>query len=82
MEGSALVRVRLRRCEFSETQAVPGPQTLRQGSDLIFALAAKEKKGEPITPPGLPLPAAEQAAFITDDCIRVEPPSATPRKLI
>jgi hypothetical protein len=42
--------------------------------DLNLALAAREKKGEPITPPGLPLPAAEHAAFITDDCIRVEPP--------
>ena len=40
--------------------------------ELNLALAAKEKKGEPITPPGLPLPAAEHAAFITDDCIRVE----------
>jgi len=50
--------------------------------ELNLALAAKEKKGEPITPPGLPLPVAEHAAFITDDCIRVEPRPATPRKLI
>lgn len=30
---------------------------------------AEQKAGEPITPPGLPLPAAELAAFITEDCI-------------
>jgi len=39
--------------------------------ELNLALAAKEQKGVPITPPGLPLPPAEQAAYITDDCVRV-----------
>lgn len=39
--------------------------------ELNLALAAKEKTGEKITPPGLPLPESEHAAFITDDCIRV-----------
>jgi SAM-dependent methyltransferase len=39
--------------------------------DLNRACAAKEAAGEPITPPGLPLPPAEHAAFITEDCIRV-----------
>jgi SAM-dependent methyltransferase len=39
--------------------------------ELNLALAAKEKKGEPITPPGLPLSPSEQAAYITDDCVRV-----------
>jgi hypothetical protein len=39
--------------------------------ELNLALAAKEKKGESITPPGLPLPAADQAAYITDDCVRI-----------
>jgi hypothetical protein len=38
---------------------------------FLLALAAKEKAGAPITPPGLPWPAAEQAAFLTDDCVRV-----------
>jgi len=38
--------------------------------ELNLACAAKEKAGEKITPPGLPLPPEEQAAFITDDCIR------------
>jgi hypothetical protein len=32
--------------------------------------AAKEAAGEPITPPGLPLPVEEHAAFVTGDCIR------------
>ncbi len=39
---------------------------------LNLALAAKEKAGEPITPPGLPLFESERVAFITDDCVRVE----------
>lgn len=41
--------------------------------DLNLALAAKEKSGENITPPGLPLPPEEHASFITEDCIK--PPS-------
>lgn len=36
---------------------------------LNHACAAKEKAGEKITPPGLPLPPEEHAAFITTDCI-------------
>ena len=36
---------------------------------LNLDLAAKEKAGEPITPPGLPL--KDGTAFITEDCIRV-----------
>jgi len=42
--------------------------------ELNLACAAKEKAGEKITPPGLPLPVEEQSACITDDCI--QPPSA------
>ncbi|MDR3403161.1 MAG: N-6 DNA methylase [Chthoniobacter sp.] len=38
---------------------------------LNLKLASKEKAGEKITPPGLPLPEPEHAAFITDDCVRV-----------
>lgn len=39
--------------------------------DLNVACAAKEKAGEKVTPPGLPLAASdEQQAFVTDDCIR------------
>ena len=34
--------------------------------------AAHEKAGEKITPPGLPLPEPEHAAFVTEDCIRIE----------
>ncbi|MEO6785291.1 MAG: type IIL restriction-modification enzyme MmeI, partial [Chthoniobacteraceae bacterium] len=43
---------------------------------LNLTLAAKEKAGEKITPPGIPLPEAERAAFITDDCIRIAAPPA------
>ena len=39
------------------------------GIDLT--LAAKEKAGDPIAPPGLPLPDAGRLAPITDDCVRV-----------
>ena len=39
--------------------------------ELNLACAAREKAGEKITPPGLPLPPAERAAFTTEDCIRV-----------
>ena len=38
---------------------------------LNLTLAAKEKAGEPITPPGLPLPATDRSAFLTEDSIRV-----------
>jgi SAM-dependent methyltransferase len=38
--------------------------------DLNLACAAKEKAGEKITPPGLPLPEKDHAAFITEDCIQ------------
>jgi len=41
---------------------------------LNQACAAREAAGEPVTPPGLPLPADEHAAFITEDCIRVANP--------
>ena len=37
---------------------------------LNLDCAAKEKRGETITPPGLPLPDTERAAFTTGDCIR------------
>ena len=47
---------------------------------LNLTLAAKETAGEKITPPGLPRPSAEQAEFLTEDCIR--PPSEGVRSLI
>lgn len=37
---------------------------------LNHACAEKEKAGEKITPPGLPLPPDEHADYITTDCIR------------
>lgn len=38
---------------------------------LNLKLVAKEKAGGKITAPGLPLPEAERATFVTDDCISV-----------
>jgi hypothetical protein len=38
--------------------------------ELNLACAAKEKAGEKITPPGLPLSNEEHAKFVTDDCIQ------------
>jgi hypothetical protein len=38
--------------------------------ELNPACAAKEKAGENITPPGLPLPRNEQSHFVTEDCIQ------------
>jgi hypothetical protein len=38
---------------------------------LNLTLAAKEKAGEPITPPGLPLRQGKPTAFVTSDCVRV-----------
>jgi SAM-dependent methyltransferase len=38
--------------------------------ELNLACAAREKAGETITAPGLPLPSKDQDAFITDECIQ------------
>src|SRR6184192_3545309 len=38
--------------------------------ELNLACAAKEKAGEKITPPGLPLPSNEQQKFVSQDCIQ------------
>jgi hypothetical protein len=58
----------------------PWPQTptrtqieavAKEAVALNQTCAAKEAAGESITPPGLPLPVEEHAAFITEDSIRV-----------
>jgi hypothetical protein len=41
---------------------------------LNLELAEKERAGEPITPPGLPLPENDGVAFITNDCVRLSDP--------
>jgi SAM-dependent methyltransferase len=46
---------------------------------LNLTLAAKEKAGVPITPPGLPLRESERASFITDDCVRAPNSTSTPQ---
>jgi hypothetical protein len=38
--------------------------------ELNLACAAREKAGEKITPPGLPLLPEPHAEFVTDDCIQ------------
>lgn len=38
---------------------------------LNHACAKKEKTGEKITPPGLPLPKEDHAAFVTEDCVSI-----------
>ena len=38
---------------------------------LNQSCALKEAAGQPITPPGLPLPEKEHGALVTEDCIRV-----------
>ncbi|MBE7495463.1 MAG: class I SAM-dependent DNA methyltransferase [Verrucomicrobiaceae bacterium] len=45
--------------------------------ELNHACAAREKAGEAITPPGLPLPESEHAAFISNDCILPEIPDGS-----
>jgi hypothetical protein len=42
--------------------------------ELNLACVAKEKAGNSITPPGLPLPAEEHAQFISNDSIQVKMP--------
>ena len=39
---------------------------------LNLELAAKEAKGEPIPPPGLPAAVTKRAEFISKDCVTVE----------
>lgn len=39
---------------------------------LNLDLAAKEKAGKDVTPPGLSLPFAKKGEFVTNDCLRVE----------
>ena len=38
---------------------------------LNLECASRERAGEKITPPGLPLSEGERAAFITADCVQV-----------
>ncbi len=42
---------------------------------LNFTLTAKEKAGEKITPPGLPLSESERSKFVSNDCVRVIEPA-------
>jgi hypothetical protein len=57
--------------ECRATRSLDDGDILQFLLDLNHACAAKEKAGEKITPPGLPLPPEEHAKFITEDCISV-----------
>ena len=71
----------LRDAQARLDEAVRAAYGMPEGADILAflltlnqACAAREACGERITPPGLPLPAEEHAAFITEDCIRVASP--------
>jgi hypothetical protein len=68
----------LREAQARLDAAVRAAYAMPKDADILAFLlalnqtcAAKEAAGEPITPPGLPLPPEQHATFITDDCIRV-----------
>lgn len=48
----------------------PKQDLLAQLLALNLAVAAKEKAGEPVTPPGVPATYAGAASLVTGDCIR------------
>jgi hypothetical protein len=48
----------------------PKADLLKQLLDLNHAVAAAEKAGRPVTPPGVPTSYGDAAALITHDCIR------------
>jgi len=68
----------LRDAQAKLDTAVRAAYAMPKDSDILSFLlalnqtcAAKEAAGEPITPPGLPLPVGEHGEFVTEDCIRV-----------
>ena len=68
----------LRDAQAKLDAAVRAAYAMPKDADILAFLlalnqicAGKESAGEPITPPGLPLPVEEHAEFITEDCIRV-----------
>ena len=68
----------LRDAQAKLDAAVRAAYAMPKDADILAFLlalnqtcAAKEAAGEPITPPGLPLPVEEHGEFVTGDCIRV-----------
>ncbi len=68
----------LRAAQAKLDAAVRAAYAMPKDADILAFLlalnqtcAAKEAAGEPITPPGLPLPVKEHGKFITADCIKV-----------
>lgn len=50
--------------------------------EINLACAGKEKTGEAITPPGIPLPRERASAFITGDCIDAATSAASKSRLL
>ena len=68
----------LREAQAKLDAAVRAAYAMPKGADILTFLlalnqtcAAKEAAGDPITPPGLPLPVEEHGAFVTGDCISI-----------
>lgn len=59
------------RAAYGMTKSTDALEFLLQ---LNHACAAREKAGEAITPPGLPLPESEHPPFISKDCILAQSP--------
>ena len=68
---------RLRTAHAALDAAVRAAYGMKPGEDILafllklnLELAAKEAKGEPITPPGLPANYPDAKKLVTDDCIK------------
>ncbi len=67
---------RLRDAHAARDAAVRAAYAMKDGEDILasllalnLALADKEARGEPITPPGLPAWAGARAEFMSRDCV-------------
>ena len=68
---------KLRAAHAALDTAVRAAYGLKEKEDILaflltlnLALAAKESKGEPTTPPGLPAFVPEPQTFVTRDCVK------------
>jgi hypothetical protein len=76
---------KLRNAQAALDTAVRAAYGMKEKEDMLafllklnLELSAKESKGEPITPPGLPSPIANPSEFISEDCVRVPEPNIHP----
>ena len=68
----------LRDAQAKLDAAVRAAYAMPKDADILAFLlalnqscAAMEAAGEPITPPGLPLPVEQHGEFVTEDCISI-----------